>query len=661
MLKKLSSPPAATAGTSGDPGNASASSSVGRAQASTPPGLPSGGAPSAGGAGTPAARVDIAVARQAMGRVRQPNKPTLEVGRDTTLLDLPMPRQSARRNTLAGRVAPEEGSPLVLRWSNKRRVPPEEVVAAKIGLHDIVDNTVLAVSPHALSDRGAAFVHGCHKEIDLADSIDPLLAVDISQGIHRAVAASMPPAAPAHDLPKVPTECIALWLDAVDQEAHAQTMPRTAVLVALHDVREEARSLWMQHDLSVESTRRFFEWAQARCRSDKVYRLAGMAGALAKELARHKGAEPPLVRLRDNLNGRVWESAMVEHLVENMPEAVKTATHQMSSFIASRLVDLSPRELSRLHAGLLLMFDDPRPWIRKQPDVQALADIDSPLEGIEALKTILGTPPADGISCVGLHWLVQRFVLVIQQNVSRIADWAQPALDHYTQLVKPVKSLDKEKGAHRVNVAQAAGITLYHQPPVISDREMRFADRATVWSKPDFSPSARSGREAPGADPSLPGLSSAARTQLESGAPFASGMSGSLNLMWYILRDARTKGHAVDSRHALLGSMITLVYNGGHSLHECLWVVNQFRSGHGRPTSFGRGTPDHYVAHYDDFINSFGATETGHCLKESVEVAWQALRDYRREHLAVRPGPSSSGSGRSAEAVAGPSGSRHDI
>jgi len=500
----------------------------------------------------------------------RPKKPTLKAGPDSTLADLPAPDPRARNNTLAARPLGNGG--VELRWSHKRSVPLEETQLAQQEMARLERNSAVKPKP-------------------------------LSAGVAR-----------------VPTECVATWLDRLDQvEAGiAAADPRAKVIGQL---KASARMAWMKHDLGVEATRSSLLAASKKCDSAGMGYLALVARTLAAELASHGPDGPPLTRLHDNLNGRVWETALFAELVRNTPQPVMQATQQLCNHLAGLIDRVPPEGLHLLHERLLEYIgptDIPRPWLHERQDVvlylQRLAAQDTDLT---YLKILLQSPPRHGMDCVAQMWLAQRATLGLNSSGNG-GEWANLAYQNYADHVHPAKSIS---GVPMGNTTIGSGITTKHQPPAIRLAGSPPAERPAVINKPE-----------------LEALSPAARTQLNQGSPLCGGMSGTTNLMWHVMRHAELdEGKRFDVQNAMLGIFMMVNQDGGHSLHECLWVVDQIGGRGGSPPAFGSGTPDEYVCDFDAYFKSFTDPDVTAALQNSCEAAWTALGEYRKQHLPSRP------------------------
>ena len=135
--------------------------------------------------------------------------------------------------------------------------------------------------------------------------------------------------------------------------------------------------------------------------------------------------------------------------------------------------------------------------------------------------------------------------------------------------------------------------------------------------------------------PVLEKQSEALQTALKTGTPYASGVSGSTNIALHALNSLNSKnGDNIDKNDFLLGTMMFLVYDGGHSMHEALWTANQLDS----PLHLGYGLsapdqkPNEFVADYEKFQSMYKGNSTGQALGQASSTAFENLTNYFNKH-----------------------------
>ncbi|MBB3122139.1 hypothetical protein [Pseudoduganella violacea] len=138
-----------------------------------------------------------------------------------------------------------------------------------------------------------------------------------------------------------------------------------------------------------------------------------------------------------------------------------------------------------------------------------------------------------------------------RQNPENGAPWMRAANENYGSVIDAAAA--RHIGTTNLNrMAPTSGITTHHQPYIADGTE------------PAMHPSDRN-------RPKLESPSNALKTALENGLPYVSGVSGSTNIGMHMVHQMQN----INAQEALLGIMMFLTYDGGHSMHEALWVAHQ--------------------------------------------------------------------------------------
>jgi hypothetical protein len=560
------------------------------------------------------------------------------------MLDLPVPPADVERPTLVAR--PRSNGTVELRWSGEAAPPPDDVNLAKETLLLLVSRTT---SRFADNHEAQRFVEMARHTVNESARIGPGNIATIQEYIHLGYGARLGRSTSSMEAPRTPTECMASWLDHVE-DALSTTTADSPVRARLLELRSRARAAWMAHEMSIDATGDALFHAKKFCSAAKLPGLAAAAQALMDELTRHGEERPPQTddesasdklarhgnegppqtddesasgeledigglpptRLHDNLNGRVWESALVADFLKEPSQGVKDATHRLGRYLASQL-DRVPSDSSALHDDLKAALAEVRPWSGAYPEIGSIARAEDLTTALRQLKALLLAQPGSGLDCVALHWLAQQTTCSLCETMPSFFDWFVDADRNYGEHVYPAKSISPQS-AEPLNPPIAVGITLAHQPS-LQVLGAGSAVRACALRRPH-----------------LRDLSGAAKSQLNSGAPYVAGMSGNSNLLFYLMAHARF--NAVDLINGFIGTMMALNYDGGHSLHECLWVYDQAAS-HlwNLEPMFGSGSPDEYVSDYGRFIEQIPDPETQQHFQRSADAAFEALYEYRRTHL----------------------------
>ena len=104
-------------------------------------------------------------------------------------------------------------------------------------------------------------------------------------------------------------------------------------------------------------------------------------------------------------------------------------------------------------------------------------------------------------------------------------------------------------------------------------------------------------------------------------------------MLLFNLKAMQDAGAQIDTKNFLLGAMMFLVYDGGHSIHEVLWTANQLDEQLGLNLGLG-GDPEHpedFVADYEAFIEKFQG-DSAVALERASEAAWRGVSEYHEEN-----------------------------
>jgi hypothetical protein len=82
----------------------------------------------------------------------------------------------------------------------------------------------------------------------------------------------------------------------------------------------------------------------------------------------------------------------------------------------------------------------------------------------------------------------------------------------------------------------------------------------------------------------------------------------------------------------MLGTMMFLNFDGGHSMHEAMWVGNQLDQSLGLGMGMPGGDPHSYVADYDGFVESFTPAQGQDKLRAAASTAWDATLNHFGQH-----------------------------
>jgi hypothetical protein len=273
---------------------------------------------------------------------------------------------------------------------------------------------------------------------------------------------------------------------------------------------------------------------------------------------------------------------------------------------------------------------DKRPWFEAAAAFKRFAeDRDTGGSSLERLIEFLNTPPTCGQDLIATTYTMVTMSLYLQSGATSPA-YMRKALTNYEKVVLPQSNREKAGDPTFAPDAAVAGITLAHQPAASTDPSLIASKRPVTYNRMQAK------------------LSTQNRIQLDKGLPFASGASGSTNILLHLLAEMREGGANLDGYAFLANAMMFLVYDGGHSIHEVLYVANQLERDKNRgrfglrksgepAESFGfsslKKPANKYATDYDAFIDVIPG-ELGKAFENAQEKAWNETQDYLLQNSA---------------------------
>lgn len=432
---------------------------------------------------------------------------------------------------------------------------------------------------------------------------------------------------------------------------------------------------------SVRERLRRLDRDEKRQPGERFLELSDLAGRLAESV--HGGEQDKLTldkdklffktRLHDNVYGRVFSSALMKSLVDEPTAGIRKAAAGLAKWLAPYLL-YDPEDkfgAKILKAAHRTINEKPRPWMSAVPALAAFGKQNHrDVPGlIQSMKSLLYAEKTTGADCIAIIYLLAtRFADPLDDPRP---DWRDRAEQTYNSLIRPERErLDnltdvpkamREKALElrlrgritrdqRLKIYQQAdeagklmkasaqkvrqgGITLPHQPPVIEEDWMIPASRPSMQYKPSFEVPTQAEGAASSAAPAAPRtFKETTRRFLAHGIPYASDISGVTNLFLHALDDANKQDCAIDPTNALILAAMYLNYDGGHSLHEVLWVANALDGKEENQISMGlelgrseSGDPEEFVADYNWLYN---AEDLGPHIDEAFEATIAYLQKY---------------------------------
>ena len=423
-----------------------------------------------------------------------------------------------------------------------------------------------------------------------------------SEALHRECSAQLPLV--RAQIPQSPTDCWLQWISAL------RTAQKTAPASAgpwLQQIESAARRRWMQHDLTLCSVRTYFAQMQLACLDKGVSELAAIASKLAASLPSEQQGKNFNTRLNDNLYGRVFETRLVANLITKPAPGTLIFAQQFAASLLQFVSELPPEVIATMAKGLSPeLLAAPRFWFDRVPKLVQFITAQPGAPKNHALVDWLSTPPQSGYDCMAIMVLASQFSLLLKQIAPKLAPWMQASDVNYRQTVQP--SARRLENRSQPILRAEGGILLLHQRPAFSHPSMRLGMRATLHHRPNL--------ETP---------SAVIRCALEHGLPFASGVSGSTNILLHQAHFFRQAGIELDTRHLLLAAMMLL--NGGHSVHEVLWMAHQLDQSLGLGLALADVAVEEFVSDYARFIALFDGADRA-AIESAVAAAWDETIDY---------------------------------
>jgi hypothetical protein len=387
---------------------------------------------------------------------------------------------------------------------------------------------------------------------------------------------------------------------------HAQRNALPGQQKFLRDLGFETQDRVMQHNLGLGATKDWLEELIPDCERHGLHDLARLAGKLCDDIPEPSETRNHVTQLHDNIYGRALESVMINELVRNPPANVRHSMAALSGHLDDTLSSLPrPAQHQVAEAVQDMMRHERRGWQAQSPELEAFFNA-APGHELRALKDLIRSPKETGADCIAVPYLTVKLSLCMGGG----APWMQQANVNYRDVVGPAAARETESAPNPNRIAAKAGITSHHQPNTVR----------THHSEAAMHPGDRN-------RPILHRTSPEVRTALQHGAPFVSGVSGSTNIVMHAVANMLDAHKGIDAKDALLGTMMFLTHDGGHSMHEAMWVGNQLdhklQLGMGMPG----GDPSRYVADYQGFIESFPPEKGRDTMRAAADTAWRVTLD----------------------------------
>jgi hypothetical protein len=336
-----------------------------------------------------------------------------------------------------------------------------------------------------------------------------------------------------------------------------------------------------------------------------------------------RGEKVARTRAHENIYGRVFDSKLVDGLVKDPPPGTIKALGSAGSAIVAEIEKFGLDRFAGDWVKELLTDKDPRFWNAGVPELVDILNGGDNSDTWPKVKKYLSSPPSDGVAAVGFPWLLVKLSLKLKGSQKSAAPWMDAANSNYSTVImkqsgRENEDIQQHKSSGKI-ITEGGGITLGHQPTAVKEDWMTPSQRPTTVNRPKLD---RTDEDDP------VGGTEAIDTALDHEATYASGVSGSTNIMLHMVEHLNTNGAGINTKDFLVGAMMFLVYDGGHSVHEVMWTANQLDGK--LSLGLGLGDPDDPNAFVGDSskLISILDDETSQKVETAQESALDGVVDY---------------------------------
>ncbi len=437
-------------------------------------------------------------------------------------------------------------------------------------------------------------------------------------------------------LNRIPTDVCIHWISILQTSYnHPLAGKNKSLLLELL----KARKLqWMAHNLTIKAMKESLKKDSGALRKAGLYQLADIAyneskpsnNSLYNHLPVNNNYESVKHLLADNMYGAAFDSFWIDILVEHRNSQSLFQTMEKIGLGLSKLFhELDQNQRNRFLDRIveeLRTETNSRFWHRNTSNLQQLIQGTTYDQKSKALDFILKKRINTGFGAILIPYLTIVIYLAYGRALSdgkkSVPEWLKVTQANYYSIITPYRQNNSityptplGNGKH----ITTSGITQIHHPPTNPMKDNPLNHRWSLMREPQLS-------------------GALTKIQLEHGIPFAGGVSGTINgisgILTHLIKDYKLP---IDPKEAILGIIMFLVYDGGHSIHEALWTLyqrelqNQYYLTLGlQLTPPGEKTPLRglFVANYEHFIKMFQGSETGRVISEARNDAWQKILQY---------------------------------
>lgn len=460
-------------------------------------------------------------------------------------------------------------------------------------------------------------------------------------------------------VPRMPTEICIDWIRALQNtlveinEVGVQGNAFSSDQIStIQQILDSHKQRWMRHELTINQIKAALREESEILRgvgldvlANKAYRLDNKE-CLYTQLPLSSEFALNAARLNDNPYGCAFENFWIQNLIDRPPAALFKTMEQVAKglkcFVEATFINVlrdNNRYRDQFIVGLQRNIQaEQRPWFDRVPAIQEFCALSEETEAYRDLLKILECPVDNAfqvflIAYLGQKIYQEKFPLLLQADElqsRRKHQWIRATQDNY-QRINANKGGDTSKAIHLLQASNFdSGISAEHHPDWTHTHSVSGTRPATSWVVDLERPTPM------------------VVAQLEHGIPHVTSISGTANLWLGLLShfNADLKLN-INIKEALLGIMMFLNYDGGHSLHEALWTAYQRESrvpvddiykpymqlGLDLLPEGKEEVPcQQFVADYGHWISWYEGTSIGTTLVQAKDLAWQQTLDYFQKY-----------------------------
>ena len=472
-----------------------------------------------------------------------------------------------------------------------------------------------------------------HIAATLETEPEPLTAAQVNEAVldsSRAAHASVlkgrfEPAADGSPAP-TPTEALASLLVELDK-ARESASPHQRD--AIEQLDRKVKRQWLVRGGRFPDTILLCRTAADLLSASGVQEVAQAATRLAQGLG--TPAARWRTRLMDNADGRALERNFANALNDVPAPAMVQAAADIGIALADILARLPADQQAMVTSDTYRRLSEqyPRNWtVAADHENGIQGDVISQLmtgarQDVDTLRKALTTPVATGDDCLCIEQLLAAVGSALGHHSDQ-APWATQATRNASEAIGRIDVRGAEKYFDPpVDRTEGSGIPMRHQGPPRFGRQP--SRREAVQRVFDLDTPTRPQRVA-----------------LSTGRPLASGVSTTAGLALALfkhlernpgpaLSDAlqRTGRTAFDAKAAFLDHLKWLVHDGGHSIHEALWTVNQCAEALGIEWLGPKQPVEDFESNYERYFESLPEELSAHVDRALDKAFDQLIRDRR--------------------------------